>query len=657
VVSISSDNPIYNESEKAFLVEFSEFSELQWSLPVVDLGDIELTQYRLLNTAPLNDESYYIDDVALPPLNLLIVGGSFQDKANSTVVLADGTETSWNNYFSRIYARADVSESLEMWSNPAAKLLAGDTSDLNELMELLHTYFGNGFKTAEVYSAERGNLPDPYSFDNELGALMRGLLFVLWALPTEQQGEIYYEAKNFFKEFFSSMVLRLDEPDMFSVPVGNHWLNRGVAWMGAGSFFAEPEWLKTGVEFFTYGIDVTRPDGSMVSDSLRGGGVFGTGGRGIDALVLMAEIGEANGIDLWAYESPAGTSLQDLIVWFNKSYLIEELAMEYAQNFTGSKPFSPNGDFSVMWAQLAVQIFANKFPDDPYVDLAYLSGLNSASRFGERGWYRPDDWYLDDAAAVSYINSRLSGPIPGHLLYKPHIVERANVSIPTDADDIVLLGVEANVIELTGGLDVLDGGDGLDTLLIDSEITQFELYISSPKYYEVTNSNGEVFSFTRDAPLDYLLDPTGEFGINLLSRIERLQFTDTAIARDIDGNAGTVAKILGAVFGADQVSNKAYAGIGLSYLDSGDWNFETLGALAMGVHAPASNTEICEILWEKVVGPLQDASDISPFVAMLDEEQLSVGELVKLAANTALNLENINFSGLQSTGLEYTPFV
>jgi len=135
----------------------------------------------------------------------------------------------------------------------------------------------------------------------------------------------------------------------------------------------------------------------------------------------------------------------------------------------------------------------------------------------------------------------------------------------------------------------------------------------------------------------------------------RYDLGDYHLARDIDGNAGTVAKILGAVFGAEQVSNKEYAGIGLSLMDSGAHTFESLGALAMGVLAPVDNTEICEILWENVAGSPAEVSDIAPFVSMLDNEELSVGELVVLAANTAQNLENIDFVGLQSTGLEYTP--
>ena len=47
-----------------------------------------------------------------------------------------------------------------------------------------------------------------------------------------------------------------------------------------------------------------------------------------------------------------------------------------------------------------------------------------------------------------------------------------------------------------------------------------------------------------------------------------------------NGNAGTVAKLLGAVFGQSSISNKAYVGIGLKYLYEG-MSYVGLAALAL----------------------------------------------------------------------------
>ena len=41
------------------------------------------------------------------------------------------------------------------------------------------------------------------------------------------------------------------------------------------------------------------------------------------------------------------------------------------------------------------------------------------------------------------------------------------------------------------------------------------------------------------------------------------------LAIDLDGHAGTVVKIIGAVIGSDFVKNPIYVGVGLGYLDKG----------------------------------------------------------------------------------------
>ena len=64
-----------------------------------------------------------------------------------------------------------------------------------------------------------------------------------------------------------------------------------------------------------------------------------------------------------------------------------------------------------------------------------------------------------------------------------------------------------------------------------------------------------------------------------LQYVQRLNFTDKSIAYDSTGNAGTVAKVLGAVFGKSSLANKSYVGIGLSLVDKGmSYSSSTLAA-------------------------------------------------------------------------------
>lgn len=141
-------------------------------------------------------------------------------------------------------------------------------------------------------------------------------------------------------------------------------------------------------------------------------------------------------------------------------------------------------------------------------------------------------------------------------------------------------------------------------------------------------------------------------GVAVMDRNSRVEFQDSGLAFDLDGNAGRAAKILGAVFGAESLSNKEYVGIGLSLLDGG-MSYEALATLAMSVTGKSSSTDVTTLLWTNVIGSAPSAADIAPFKSMLDSGQLSVGGLVALAADTTQNATNINLVGLASTGIEF----
>ena len=140
---------------------------------------------------------------------------------------------------------------------------------------------------------------------------------------------------------------------------------------------------------------------------------------------------------------------------------------------------------------------------------------------------------------------------------------------------------------------------------------------------------------------------------DILVNIERLKFSDKSLAIDIDKNAGTTAKILGAVFGKESVSNKSYVGIGLNFLDAG-WTYDNLAALALDAASAKTNDQIVSLLWTNVIGTKPTAADKQPFIALL-ENGMTAGALAHLAADTSFNATNINLVGLAQTGIEYIP--
>lgn len=143
-------------------------------------------------------------------------------------------------------------------------------------------------------------------------------------------------------------------------------------------------------------------------------------------------------------------------------------------------------------------------------------------------------------------------------------------------------------------------------------------------------------------------------GINdSLRNVERIKFSDISVALDLTGNAGTTAKILGAVFGKQAVTNKSYLGVGLSFLDAG-WTYDNLAALALEAAGAKTNDQIVSLLWANVIGTKPAEADKQPFIALL-ENGMTAGALAHLAADTSFNTTNINLVGLAQTGIEYIP--
>jgi hypothetical protein len=193
---------------------------------------------------------------------------------------------------------------------------------------------------------------------------------------------------------------------------------------------------------------------------------------------------------------------------------------------------------------------------------------------------------------------------------------------------------------LTGGSgnDSLDGGAGIDTALFSTNASNYSINKSL--------ING-VTTFT-------VSDKTGANGIDTLISIERLQFSDKKLAIDLDTNAGTVVKILGAVFGPSSVANKSYVGIGLGYLDSG-MSYASLMQLAIDANfgRPGSNSDVVKLLYTNVVGSAPDAATLASYKSLLDKGTYTQATLGILAADTTENLTNINLIGLAKTGVEY----
>jgi hypothetical protein len=174
------------------------------------------------------------------------------------------------------------------------------------------------------------------------------------------------------------------------------------------------------------------------------------------------------------------------------------------------------------------------------------------------------------------------------------------------------------------------GGAGLDQV-------SYELNRSA---YDVSKS-GNLFVVT---------DNVGNGGVDLLSSIERLSFKDVKLALDLDGHAGDVVKVIGAVFGASAlVQHPEYTGIGLGYMDSGV-SATQLMALALKAANLSTSQKLVSQLWLNVMHREGSPSDLQPFIQILNTGT-SPEDLGMMAANSAQNLSSVNLVGLSNTGV------
>ena len=279
----------------------------------------------------------------------------------------------------------------------------------------------------------------------------------------------------------------------------------------------------------------------------------------------------------------------------------------------------------------------------------------------------------------------------------------------------VLVGTaDDDTIYPGGGWDVVDGGDGFDTVVIVGSSTQFKIVFDNGVTYidslsgasastertQLTNVEQVEFvtdrkkvslvvndSFKGQPGIDYfdgglgldtvvysgpqerytinksgnryvVSEPTGSDDTDNLVNIERLQFSNGKLALDVEtGNAGEAAKLIGALLGPTYVKDKALAGIVINLLDQ-KYSSETIANLGLAtpmylsMAGSGSNTDFVKQVFTNVVGRAPTPSESSTYVNMLDSGTPQ-SALALMAAQTDLNAVRINLVGLIQHGLEF----
>jgi serralysin len=169
------------------------------------------------------------------------------------------------------------------------------------------------------------------------------------------------------------------------------------------------------------------------------------------------------------------------------------------------------------------------------------------------------------------------------------------------------------------GTATIDGGAGIDTVFFNAGLSSYS--VSHTSTGVTVSGNGQTANMVN---------------------VERLHFSDMGLALDMSGHAGTVAKLIAAVFGQSYLGNSQYVGIGLNLVDSGmsetavaDLAVHT--ALFQSLAGSTSNTDFVKLVYHNVIGVDPGPSELATYVGMLDSGQQTQASLAVMAAETSQN--------------------
>jgi hypothetical protein len=141
--------------------------------------------------------------------------------------------------------------------------------------------------------------------------------------------------------------------------------------------------------------------------------------------------------------------------------------------------------------------------------------------------------------------------------------------------------------------------------------------------------------------------------------VERVVFTDKALALDVAGPAGSLYTLLSAALGQSDVS-ATLLGIGLALQDTGKTDTELAQILldsdlykadALGT----SNETFVKHVYKNITGETISLADLTMYTSWLDNKSWTQAELLNAASDLAAFRE-VALVGLADTGIEYIPF-
>jgi hypothetical protein len=198
-------------------------------------------------------------------------------------------------------------------------------------------------------------------------------------------------------------------------------------------------------------------------------------------------------------------------------------------------------------------------------------------------------------------------------------------------------------------------GDGVIDVIVDVEgttgVDTYEFQGNSTDYLLSFSDSGIVATSA-------LLNNV-EFNLN---NYERVVFADKAVAFDLtdNGKAGQVYSVLAAAFGVSDITSE-FMGRALAYTDQGFTKKQLAAAVVNTVEfaedaGGVSNEAFVKNVFLNVVGRSGTLAEVAHYVGVLERGNQTKADLLVMASNVEDFQTTINLVGLQTTGVEYTPF-
>jgi Ca2+-binding RTX toxin-like protein len=191
-----------------------------------------------------------------------------------------------------------------------------------------------------------------------------------------------------------------------------------------------------------------------------------------------------------------------------------------------------------------------------------------------------------------------------------------------------------------GGSDVIDGGQGRDTVIFSGQRSGFTLVINEDS---ATLRSSELSNDSIS-----------------LRNIERLSFSDSAVALDFDpgDSSYNTVMMIGAAFGKALVPT--YFGVGVSLFDRGATKAEIAKTivdlkLIESTIGTEDTTAWINHVYKNLVGVAPDPSSLGLVSNLLETGAYTRASLLAFAADLPLLETQVGITGLQTNGLAYTP--